>query len=209
MTSKTRHWAIALGAAVCPLVLVSVVQAFPREPDYFCYQVANPEGLVNLNPLCAQTPPLPPKPAPSPAASVAPATVNPPAISNSTTPSTAKGKQPKPKSSTPNKPKPPQPSLQSHDIKPAARQMLDFSKVSYTGDVLTGSVKNKTNQELKDLSINYVLQFSKDKVNWKSSPGRRICLIDDDLPAGQTTEFKAYVGDADKVVINSVTPGGC
>jgi len=192
MTSKTRHWAIALGAAVCPLVLVSVVQAFPREPDYFCYQVANPEGLVNLNPLCAQTPPLPPKPAPSPTASIAPATVQQPAAVSSS-----------PQAQAPKERK------QFYTIKPEARKLLDFSGVSYTNDVLAGSAKNKTRRELKDLSINYVLQFSKDKVNWKSSPGRRICLIDDDLPAGQTTEFKAYVGDADKVVINSVTPGGC
>lgn len=70
MTARAFRVAAFLAIAGIPLTLSQAVEAFPGEPDFFCY-ARTYNQVVNLNSLCRQTPSLaaqnPSKPSATPA----------------------------------------------------------------------------------------------------------------------------------------------
>lgn len=184
MAVKSIGWVIALVSFAIPYGLGETAKALPGDPDYFCF-ASDYSRVVNLNNLCAQNPPLPPQPQPSPQTITI------------TTP-----KKTVPSGSTSSKPKKSSKGVVIVDR--AARLKMEFSNLKYQDNMLSGRARNKEREPMTMAALLYEVQSSKDKVNWKTTYEGYICLVDDSLSRGQTTEFRGFASSGNKVVITSV-----
>ncbi|MBF2027599.1 MAG: hypothetical protein IGS48_12655 [Oscillatoriales cyanobacterium C42_A2020_001] len=86
-----------------------------------------------------------------------------------------------------------------------AKEMMDFSELSYEDGILSGSVKNRTRETMSNGAIQYEVRASKDKVNWKTIGMGSACFVDDELGRGKMTAFQSSVpSNGDKIIITSV-----
>jgi hypothetical protein len=184
MSGKALYLTGTTASIILAVSLSKSVNALPNYSPYFCYK-QNPSGqTLNLNELCAQNPPLPPKPKPQPEPTKNQSTTT----KNQSTVPTRLGA-----------------SEARVTISPEVDKVLSFSDLSYRNGVLEGKAKNKTKNNLTENALLFEMRVSSDNVNWKTIDGAIACLENPELPAKATTSFNGTgEANAKRVIISKL-----
>lgn len=183
MAGKALYITATTAAIALAVSLSESVKALPNYSPYFCYK-QNPSGqTLNLNELCAQNPPLPPKPKPQP--------------EPTSTQATSKNQATTPQRSGVSEAR--------VTVSREVDKVLEFSGLRYRDGVLEGKARNKTTETLTENALLFEMRVSSDNVNWKTINGAIACLDNPELPAKATTNFSgAGEVNVKKVIISQL-----
>lgn len=175
MAARAFQFAACFAIAGIPLTLSPGVNAFPGEPDFFCY-ARNPDSqVVNLNSLCRQTPPLAAKDTPKP----------------TNTPAKSDAKKANTKGIV--------------EVKSGAAPRMEFSELNYTDNVLVGFIRNRTGKPIGRATINYTTYVRESDTKWRLAYSGSAITEARRLQAGERSSFSAIpLKKGDKVVITKV-----
>ncbi len=137
MAARAFQLTASLAIVGIPLSLIQGVNAFPGEPDFFCYARNPYNQVVNLNSLCRQTPPLtaknPSKPATTP-----------------TKPDAKKAASTK----------------GAVEVRTEAARGMEFSELNYDDNILVGFIRNRTGKQIGRATINYATYTRESDTKW-------------------------------------------
>lgn len=177
MATRVFQFAAYLAMACIPLTLAQGVNAFPSEPDFFCYARKSYDQIINLNSFCKQTPPLGSKDSPK-------------------SPATPAKTEPK-KSSANTK--------GLVEIRTEAARKMEFSELNYDTGILVGFVRNKTGKPISRATINYATYVRESDTKWTLISSGSTRTEASQLQAGERSSFSAVpLRKGDKVVITKV-----